>query len=70
MFNHNLSNSEVLMDETILRDLEAIVDYLWRDEYKSWQEADNDENHIFHAVNNLRNRLIYIKENSNESKVQ
>ena len=37
--------------------LQKIVDYIWRDEFKDWEEKDNPEDHIFHAINNIKNWL-------------
>ena len=38
--------------------LQKIVDYMWRDEYKDWEEKDNPDDHIFHAFNNIKNWLV------------
>ena len=37
--------------------LQTIVDYLWREEYNDWEEKDNPEDHIFLAVNSIKNWL-------------
>ena len=37
--------------------LQKIVDYMWRDEFKDWEEKDNPDDHIFHAINNIKNWL-------------
>ena len=38
--------------------LQKIVDYMWQDEYKDWEELDNPDDHIFHAINNIKNWLV------------
>lgn len=61
MFDNDLLTSEVLMDKDILVDIERVVEYLWRDEFKHWEEDDNPQEHVFHSVNNLKNYLEGIK---------
>tara|TARA_R100000306_G_C4352865_1_gene131076 strand:+ start:244 stop:504 length:261 start_codon:yes stop_codon:yes gene_type:complete len=48
-FMNNASN--------IKHDLDRLVDYLWENEHTNWEELDNPENHIFIAINNVRNWL-------------
>ena len=48
------------------KDLEVIVEYLWRDEFKDWEEKDNPQDHIFHAVNNIKNHLEGIRRTKDE----
>jgi len=39
------------------KSLQRIVDYMWQDEYRDWEEKDNLEDHIFHAINDIKNWL-------------
>ena len=55
-------------EEHFHQDLETIVRYLWRDEFKDWEELDNPNNHIFHAINNVRNYLEGRKLEHNKEK--
>lgn len=32
------------------RSLNALIEYLWRDEQKHWEESDRPKAHIFHDV--------------------
>ena len=41
----------------IKHDLDRLVEYLWENEHTNWEELDNPENHIFIAINNVRNWL-------------
>ena len=38
-----------------IKDLQKVVNYLWRDEYNHWEEDNNPEDHIFHPINNIKN---------------
>ena len=44
--------------EQIYKDLDKLVDYMWLNENKDWEELNNPDDHIFHAINNVRNFLI------------
>ena len=43
--------------DSIKKDLQKIVDYMWRDEFKDWEEKENPKDHIFHAFNDVKNWL-------------
>jgi hypothetical protein len=43
--------------ETIIKDLQKIVDMYWHEEHRHWEEWENPEDHIFHAFNNIKNYL-------------
>ena len=43
--------------DSIKKDCQKIVNYMWRDEYNDWEELDNPDDHIFHAVNSIKNWL-------------
>ena len=40
--------------------ISKIVEYMWRNEFNDWEELGNPENHIFHAINKLKNYLYLI----------
>ena len=42
----------------IIKDLERLVDYMYAEELRHWEEEGNPINHIFHAINNVKNYLI------------
>ena len=44
--------------EQIIEDLKKLVNHMWQEEYNHWEESANPEDHIFHAVNNVKNYLI------------
>ena len=44
--------------EQIYKDLDRLVNYMWLNENKDWEELNNPDDHIFHAINNVRNFLI------------
>ena len=44
--------------EQIIKDLEKLVDYMYAEELRHWEEEGNPEDHIFHAINNVKNYLI------------
>ena len=44
--------------EQIIKDLERLVDYMYAEELRHWEEDNNPEDHIFHAINNVKNYLI------------
>ena len=39
-------------------DINRLVEMYWQMEKDHWEEDGNPENHIFHALNNLKNYLI------------
>jgi hypothetical protein len=41
---------KVKVDSVILK---TLIDYLYKDEHKNWEEWGKPEDHIFHAVNAL-----------------
>ena len=47
--------SSVLVDA---RDLKAVVDYLWSDEEKHWEESGKRKGHVFQRLINLRKALV------------
>ena len=49
--------------EQIIKDLEKLVNHMWQEEYDHWEESANPEDHIFHAINNVKNFLIGRKNN-------
>ena len=49
--------------ETIIKDLQKIVDMYWHEEYRDWEELENPDDHIFHAFNNIKNHLNKEKHN-------
>tara|TARA_Y100001973_G_C5201732_1_gene338283 strand:+ start:3393 stop:3629 length:237 start_codon:yes stop_codon:yes gene_type:complete len=55
-----------LMDNRLRKDLKRIVMMYWSDEKSHWEELDNDENHIFISLNNVRNYLISKKKKDDE----
>ena len=54
--------------ERIIKDLEELVEYMWAEENKNWEELDNPAGHIFLAINNVRNYLESIKQEKNHGK--
>jgi hypothetical protein len=44
-------------DETFIRDVEAIVDYLWRDEERHFEESGCPNDHIFLVLRRLKTAL-------------
>tara|TARA_R100001530_G_C4229013_1_gene132122 strand:- start:171 stop:356 length:186 start_codon:yes stop_codon:yes gene_type:complete len=61
------------MDKNILEAMQVIVDQLWRDEFKDWDSKENPHDHLFHAINTLKNHLEGIKrakENNHDNEVQ
>ena len=42
----------------IEKDLDRLVDYMYAEELRHWEEGANPEDHIFHAINNVKNYLI------------
>jgi len=40
--------------------ISKVVEYMWENEFTDWEELDNPENHIFHAINELKNYLYFI----------
>tara|TARA_R100001594_G_scaffold49996_1_gene83113 strand:- start:10 stop:195 length:186 start_codon:yes stop_codon:yes gene_type:complete len=42
---------------SIEKDLQRIVDMWWKHEFDHWEENANPEDHIFHALNNIKNWL-------------
>ena len=44
--------------EQIIEDLKKLVNHMWQEEYNHWEESANPEDHIFHAVINVKNYLI------------
>tara|TARA_R100001244_G_C5085742_1_gene115127 strand:- start:117 stop:347 length:231 start_codon:yes stop_codon:yes gene_type:complete len=44
--------------EQIYKDLEKLVDYMYAEELRHWEEDGNPTDHIFHAINNIKNYLI------------
>jgi hypothetical protein len=45
------------MDDSIKKDIMVVVDYLWADEERSFNECDGDENHIFSYLVRIREYL-------------
>jgi hypothetical protein len=39
-------------------DIDKLVEMYWQIEKNHWEEDGNPEDHIFHAINNLKNYLI------------
>ena len=57
------------MDNRLQKDLKRIVMMYWSDEKSHWEELNNDEDHIFTSLNNVRNYLILLeKEKTDEQK--
>ena len=48
------------------KDLKQLVDYMWNNEFKHWEEDGNPQNHIFHAINNVKNYLIGVENGRKE----
>ena len=46
------------MNGRIIKDLDKLVQYMWNEEYRHWEEDNNPTDHIFHAINNVKNYLI------------
>ena len=42
------------------KSISDIVKYMWDNEFNDWEELGNPENHIFHAINELKNYLYFI----------
>jgi hypothetical protein len=38
------------MDHETIESLRRVIDYLWKDEYKSWQEDGKPSSHIFNDL--------------------
>ena len=53
----NLAKWELKITD-LEKDLEKLVNHMWQEEYNHWEESANPEDHIFHAVNNVKNYLI------------
>tara|TARA_Y100001963_G_scaffold127_1_gene177 strand:- start:80 stop:409 length:330 start_codon:yes stop_codon:yes gene_type:complete len=49
------------IDESLARNLQDIVDMHWEEERKHWDELECPDKHIYHSLNNLRNFLIKLK---------
>ena len=43
--------------ERIITDLEKLVEYMWAEENKHWEEEGNPQDHIFQSINNVKNYL-------------
>ena len=41
-----------------LKRLNRLVEMYWQIEKDHWEEDGNPEDHIFHAINNLKNYLV------------
>ena len=50
----------------IKNDLQKIIDMMWREEFDHWEENACPEDHIFHALNNIKNWLEGQKRRDNE----
>lgn len=48
-------------------DLDKLVDMYWQQEKDHWEEANNPDDHIFHAFNNVKNYLIGRKNGNRDS---
>ncbi len=53
--------SKKTRDNQIIEDLEKLVNHMWQEEYDHWEEGANPEDHIFHAINNVKNYLEGVK---------
>ena len=53
--------------ERIITDLEKLVEYMWAEEHKHWEEEGNPQDHIFQSINNVKNYLIG-RENEQKNK--
>tara|TARA_R100000234_G_C4864522_1_gene120635 strand:+ start:229 stop:435 length:207 start_codon:yes stop_codon:yes gene_type:complete len=53
--------------ERIITDLEKLVEYMWAEENKHWEEEGNPQDHIFQSINNVKNYLIG-RENEQKNK--
>ena len=42
-----------MVDNQLKEDIKAVVDYLWKDEERNYQESDYPKNHIFRTVKRL-----------------
>jgi len=51
------------MEKSLLQDLEKVIQYLWVDEQKNWEELDMPASHIFNSVNRLNTYLSKQKNN-------
>ena len=49
------------IDESLEKDLKDIVDMSWEEERRHWDEVGCPKKHIYHSLNNLRNFLIKLK---------
>ena len=49
------------IDESLVHNLQDIVDMHWEEERKHWDELECPDKHIYHSLNNLRNFLIKLK---------
>ena len=54
--------------ERIIKDLEKLVEYMWAEENKHWEEEGNPQDHIFQSINNVKNYLNKEKYNGKNRK--
>jgi len=48
-----------MLDEKIKQDIEVILDYLWHDEERHYQESGYSKKHIFRVVKRLAKTVKY-----------
>ena len=47
--------------------LQKLVDYMWSEENRHWEQEDNPEDHIFHQINAVKNFLIWYKKDKEQT---
>lgn len=46
-----------LLTASIVEDIKTVIDYLWTDEHKHFQENHYPKNHIFRVLKRLKNHI-------------
>jgi len=47
-------NDNKLITEQLKTDIKTVIEYLWRDEERHYEEEDEPQNHIFCVLNRLK----------------
>ena len=57
MFSKDKIKSYVIVSNSFQKDVQYLIDYLWNDEERHFEESGHNDNHIFKILQRLKNTI-------------
>jgi len=57
-FSKNKIKSHVIVSVSFQNDVQTLIDYLWNDEERHFEESEQNDNHIFKILQRLKNNKL------------